>query len=218
MFYSSNPPEINPFNRSDPQLIHLTNLPEIYLITDTAPPEDFFLRFQRILDSGARLIQLRLPGLNPTEYCAYAHPALELCREFDAQLMLNCAPDLALYLGGGIHLSAARLAALTTRPSLPWVSASCHNPQEINQARALGVDFAVLSPVLATSSHPEAQPLGWKCFSEWVNNAEIPIYALGGMTLGDCTLARSYGAKGIALLSAIWNSPLTSEKILRACV
>ena len=185
-------------------MINFTDLPKFYFITDLAPAEQFALKLRRILVNGGRLIQLRLPGLNDSEYCAYAQLALELCHEFSAQLMLNCAPDLALRIGTGVHLSAARLATITARPALPWVAASCHNQNEIAHAQNLGVDFAVLSPVLMTKSHPDAQPLGWNRFGELVAATKIPIYALGGMTLNDCAIARSYGAHGIALLSAVW--------------
>lgn len=182
-------------------------LPRLYAITAPAPREEFFVRLERILAAGIRLIQLRLPGLSEREYSAYAKPALELCRNYDAQLMLNCALDLALQIGAtGIHLSAMRLAILRERPAFPLVAASCHNSAEILRAQEIGVDFAVLSSVLATMSHPNALPLGWKRFQELTAAAGIPIYALGGMTRNDYVVAQSYGAYGIALLSAIWNN------------
>lgn len=183
------------------------NIPRLYAITAPAPQEEFFARLQRILTTGIRLIQLRLPGLSESEYSAYAKPALELCRNYDAQLMFNCAPDLALRIGAtGIHLSALRLVGLSARPEFPLVAASCHNSLELSRARNLGVDFAVLSPVLATTTHPNLQPLGWELFRELTTSAGIPVYALGGMTLRDSAIAQYYGAHGIALLSAIWHN------------
>jgi 8-oxo-dGTP diphosphatase len=62
----------------------------------------------------------------------------------------------------------------------------------------LGLDFILLSPVKSTLSHPEADPLGWKNFSEMIVDITLPVYALGGMTLTDLPVALTYGARGIA--------------------
>jgi thiamine monophosphate synthase len=66
------------------------------------------------------------------------------------------------------------------------------------------VDFAVLSPVLPTASHPGAPGLGWARFAELACDRPFPVYALGGMRPEMLAEARSHGAHGIASLSGIW--------------
>ena len=91
------------------------------------------------------------------------------------------------------------LMLLKTKPAALLVSASCHNEAELLHAQALGLDFVVLSPVKATLSHPEADPLGWQVFAEMAQKTTLPVYALGGMTLTDLPVALSFGARGVAL-------------------
>ena len=194
-------------------------LSPIYVITDTVTPISGFLtRLQQALEAGVRLIQLRLPDLDETQYSTLAKPAITICRRVNARLLLNCAPTLAARLeADGVHLSARLLRACTRRP-LPhaqWVAASCHNADELAAAQRIGANFVVLSPVLPTTSHPTARPLGWKAFGDLVAHTNTPVYALGGMTPAHLPIAQYHGAQGIAVLSAIWNAPDMAE-IVRA--
>jgi 8-oxo-dGTP diphosphatase len=84
------------------------------------------------------------------------------------------------------------------------VGASCHNRSELENANNLGADFAMLSPVLATASHPETVPLGWDNFQEMIDAVNIPIYALGGMGRDYLETAILGGAQGIAAIRALW--------------
>ena len=86
------------------------------------------------------------------------------------------------------------------------LAASCHNLRELQQAQALGVDFAVLSPVKPTASHPHGPPLTWSGFAGLLHDSAVPLYALGGMGLGDMPQAMAHGAHGVAMLSAVWEA------------
>ena len=78
-------------------------------------------------------------------------------------------------------------------PAVTWLHAS-----------ALDVDFAVLGPVLATPTHPDAPPLGWKGFAAAVANTRVPVYALGGLEPDDLATAIAHGAHGIAMRRNAW--------------
>ena len=116
-------------------------------------------------------------------------------------------PDqLARVLEAGLHLPSAQLMALTRRPELEWVGASCHDAEELAKAVALGLDWVVLGPVQTTSSHPGATPMGWAAFARLIQDCPLPVYALGGLTARDIDLARNAGAHGLALRSAAWQA------------
>ena len=106
-----------------------------------------------------------------------------------------------------MHLSADRLKALTQRSEFSgrWLSASCHNAEELEMAVAKGLDFVTLSPVLPTGSHPKAEPIGWETFQLLVKECPIPVFALGGLSLSHQNDAREQGAQGIAAISAWLN-------------
>jgi len=85
------------------------------------------------------------------------------------------------------------------------VAASCHNLEEIKCAGELGLDFALLSPVQKTATHPEAQPLGWEEFEKIVGQAVLPVYALGGVNRADTECAWQAGGQGISAIRALWS-------------
>ena len=197
------------FPAADRPIISALRLPEHYLITGPDPSQAvaFLQRLERALERGIRLVQLRAPGLKAASYRALGRDALACCRSFGARLLLNAEPELALALGAdGAHLNSRRLALAQARllPSELWIAASCHTPEQLARAEALGLDFVVLSPVRATPSHPGAQPLGWERFRTLVEPAALPVFALGGMRHSDLALAQQSGAQGIAAIGALW--------------
>ena len=197
-----------PANRS---IIHALQLPPAYLVTpEPSDGTELFLRQLRAsLDAGIRLVQLRAGSLGQREYERLACQAIDLCRSYQARILLNSEPQLVQRLGAdGVHLNGARLASAERRPLTEdlWVAASCHGAGDLARAERIGADFAVLSPVRSTASHPDAAPLGWARFQRWVDGCSVPVYALGGMNLSDIDTARHNGAQGIAAIRALWGS------------
>lgn len=199
-------PELDPILPANGPILRGLALPLVYAISDAeALGVDVFLRrLEERLAAGLRLVQLREKGLPADELEALARRAAELCLRAGAKLLINSDMELARRLGVGVHLNSAQLAGLTARPDLPWLGASCHDAAELARAAALGADFAVLSPVLPTASHPGAPPLGWPRFEALAQGASIPVFALGGLTEADLDLARRHHAHGVALKSQAW--------------
>jgi len=102
----------------------------------------------------------------------------------------------------GVHLTSRALREAAGRPQAALAGASCHDARELAQAQALGLDYAVLGPVHATASHPDARPLEWDTFARLVDGCALPVYAIGGMTRAISGEARMHGAHGVALLGA----------------
>jgi 8-oxo-dGTP diphosphatase len=201
-----------PMPAADRPIVSALTLPDRYLITGADPmnPERFLRRLARALDSGIKLVQLRAPKLSDDELLALGKASLPLCRQRGARLLLNGPLQMAELLGvDGIHLSSRRLMTLSGRPleREKLVACSCHSAAELARAAELELDFAVLSPVLPTGSHPQARPLGWERFSELTIGAPFPVYALGGMRERMIPEAWEHGAQGIAGISGFWPRP-----------
>ena len=195
---------------ADRPIVTALRLPDTYLICALEfVDKGFFLQhFQQRLAAGQKLIQLRAPGLDLSSLQRLAEELVALCRRFGARLLLNSTPQVATACGAdGVHLNSRLLMSLDRRPLPPdqWVAASCHNLAELQQAELIGADFAVLSPVLATMTHPEAEPLGWAQFQQLVDQANIPVYALGGMRLQMVGQVRNCGGQGIAAIRGLWD-------------
>ncbi len=194
---------------ADRHILRALQLPPCYPITPTdVLPEHFVIWRQQLhaaIEQGARLLLLRFP-IWPAELVReLATDLLPIARAKGAQLVLSADLTGARALGIGVQLKASQLMALHERP-LPfahWVGASCHNEAELAHATHLA-DFATLSPVCATASHPDVAPLGWSTFQSMVDAASLPVYALGGMHVDDAMTARKAGGQGVAGIRGFW--------------
>lgn len=200
---------VSPVLPANAPIMQALALPAVYAISNVAAMGEtaFLAALQQQLALGLRLLQLREQHLPHADYVALIHKVMALCQPYGAKVLLNAQIELALQLGvDGVHLPSQALLQLSQKPTGLLVAASCHNAQELAHAEALGLDFAVLSPVLATPSHPEATPMGWHTFAALISNITIPVYALGGMRTTDLPTALSHGARGIAMMRDIWNA------------
>jgi 8-oxo-dGTP diphosphatase len=196
------------FPAADRPIITALRLPSLYLITGADPlaPPAFLSRLARALDAGVGLVQLRAHGLVDADYARLAEAVFALCESRGARLLLNRHPSGVRGLAAhGLHLASHHLLALRERPS-DWalVGASCHGLEELAQATALGLDYALLSPVMPTASHPGVPCLGWEGFAALVELAQLPVYALGGLGTGDLARAIDHGGQGVAAIRGLW--------------
>jgi 8-oxo-dGTP diphosphatase len=193
-------------------IITAVQLPDKYMITGSFnDEEDFLTKLQSNLDNNIKLIQFRAHHLDVDEYFAYAKKAYEMCEKVNASLLLNTSVDnfkkyQAHKYCHGLHLNTKELRLFSKKQidSDLLLSASIHNNEELLLAHQNNFDFAVLSPVKKTLSHPDSLPLGWDDFYQLTEKSTLPIYALGGMTESDLKIAKEKGAQGIAAIGAFW--------------
>ena len=198
------------FPDADKSIITAINLPSIYAITPDLPEYglEFFRLFEKLLKNGLQLIQFRSKGLARLTTSELINNMFVLCNNHHCRLLINGMPDMEVLNNvHGIHLSSSELINFNSRPlgANYLIAASCHNSLELDHACRIGVDFAVLSPVRKTISHPAATPLGWDGFGELVADSTIPVYALGGMRKSDIGKAQSCGGQGVAMIRGLWN-------------
>lgn len=167
---------------------------------------------------------LRLPAWSLDDYvlAAEALVALKAAAVAEAQAIGSACAPISLCLHGdprvlqrvpaadGFHLNHQQVRQLVadgqTAASLrsragQLMSAAAHDEAELAAALAAGVDSAWLSPVLMTPSHPDAAPLGWAQWAQWLARVPMPVYALGGVAAIEVGVARSLGGQGVAGIS-----------------
>lgn len=198
-----------PLPPADRPIVNAIRLPERYLIAtpDSADPKCFRQRLAGALAGGIRLLQFRPLGLSRGAALSLLALCRELCAPCQARVLVSSRllPWLPPGAQPDIHLTARDLLALERRPpGASWVSASCHDREELLRAQRLGLDFVVLSPVRATASHPGAAPIGWRQFAAWVAESRIPVYAMGGVGGLSPEVAWGFGAQGIAGIRGLW--------------
>ena len=199
-----------------PQLLPATypplrwlQLPDTYLISSAGAPEGlaaFLARLDHALENGLKLLQWREPGWPGGPESADLHDALlEACRRCHAKgarVLVNSAhPRAWSDDADGLHLRAADALVMQSRPELgvgKLLGVSTHDQAQLDHARLLAVDFAVLGPVLPTASHPGHPGIGWEEFGRLNQLAGVPVYALGGQSHQTLAHAQSLGGHGIA--------------------
>ncbi len=198
---------IDPLLPANHAILAALRLPPIYAITHTAKYgiAGFMERLRNALEDGLRLIQVRERDMPPDQLAVFAGDVVQLAHRFGARVLVNGDVELARRSGAdGVHLQASQLMHSEQPPAATLWSASCHNREELQRAARLGADFAVLSPVLPTASHPGTPVLGWERFAELCRDMPMPVFSLGGMQRELQQTAMQHNAHGIALLSGIW--------------
>lgn len=205
-----------PFPAANTPIISAARLPRRLLITGGAEDShDYQRRLEGALQQGITHVMLRAGDLNDDAFAALYKQLAPVCEQAGATLGVNTSVALANALGAvHLHLNSTRLEALERRNLFNgrWLSASCHNAEQIRQAEEKGVDFITLSPVQPTSSHPGSPVLGWDGFAGLVADCRLPVFALGGLSDADLPRARERGAQGIAAISAWWQAPIEAHQ------
>ncbi|MCH9698921.1 MAG: Nudix family hydrolase [Gammaproteobacteria bacterium] len=188
---------------ADMPIIKAIQLPRYLVILDAdhLSPELLSKQIKHNQENHQCMFWLRAKTLGLGQYQALADTLLTVSRSCGSRLLLNSGVEHVQESGAdGLHLSASQAASLGKRrlPPNKVLGVSCHNAQELEQAQMLDADYAVLSPVNHTRSHPQAKPLGWQVFSSLVQNCNLPVYALGGLDHVDMQSTCQHGAQGLA--------------------
>lgn len=197
-----------PLLPADRPILTALDLPETLLVTPE-PPSGGEVKFLHALDSvwkgavpGGAIVRIRDTGAASKLVPIIAARSAQTGRP----LFLNAA-GIAVPPEGyaGLHLAAAELATLRTRPAVRgWIGASVHSVAEAARAAAIGLDYVVVGSVRETPSHPGVAPLGWEGFARIAAAAGLPAYAIGGMTAADVGAAQANWGQGIAAVRAFW--------------
>jgi 8-oxo-dGTP diphosphatase len=181
-------------------------LPWEYAITDagTLGASRMLSLLEDRLEDGLKLVQVREPKLPAEERSLFTEQVIGLAHRYGCKVMVKAASGAIAPGAHGLHLTAAQLMTLESKPVNMLVAASCHTRAELERAMQLELDFAVLGPVKTTRSHETGQPLGWGGFTALAHEASIPIYAIGGLAVADREAAWSAAAHGVAMIRGAW--------------
>ncbi len=128
----------------------------------------------------------------------------KICKKNNLLFGIANDEELARNLNAdGLHLPEYRLSEIPKLKNEFFISISCHSEASLKEAHSLFPDVAFLSPVFATSSHPESfndpsLTIGAKEFGQICQRIKLPLYALGG--LNEDNISEIKNAAGIAAI------------------
>lgn len=171
--------------------------------------------------AGVDLIQLREKDLSSRDLEQLADEAVRAIRQntpgsrnskFETKLLINSRSDIALGVAAdGVHLRSedvsvrdaraiaadvfSRNSQLATRK---WtIAVSCHTEESVRHAAADHADFVVFAPIFEKRDTPDAKPVGLAEL-ERACQYDVPVLALGGVTVDNAGACLQAGAAGIA--------------------
>lgn len=199
--------------------------PLLYAITGrkTLRGEDLGSFISRAIDAGIDLIQIREKGLPDATLLTAALTASSQAVSTPSHILLNDRFDIALAArAAGVHLPVRGLPLAGVRRQCPGllIGVSTHNLDELRRGADEGADFAVFGPVFPPlSKSSSATPTGLEGLTDAVRAVNIPVLALGGITLArapSCLQAGAAGLAGISLFQESKNLGILATQ-LRSC-
>jgi thiamine-phosphate pyrophosphorylase len=184
----------------------------LYAITpDSADCEALLCKVEAGLAGGARVIQYR----NKTEGAQHLDMATgiaALCRRFNAVFIVNDDVELALKVGAdGVHLGRDDGDIAPARAKLGddrIIGVSCYGSLErALAAQAAGADYVAFGSMFPSSTKPQAPHAPLSLLTEARQALQVPIVAIGGITLHNAPQVVDAGADAIAVISAVFDTP-----------
>lgn len=177
------------------------------------------------LEGGCRWIQLRMKDAPAEEIIACAEEVLPLCRRHGAKFLLDDHVELVRQLGAdGVHLGKNDMPVDEARKILgpdSIIGGTANTIEDIIRLHKQGADYIGCGPFRFTTTKKNLSPIlgldGYKSIVLKMKESgiDLPIVAIGGITVEDIPAVMGTGVSGIALSGAILGAPDPVEMTAR---
>jgi thiamine-phosphate pyrophosphorylase len=179
-----------------------SNISRIYCFADNLP------LCKKLLDGGAKIIQLRDKYSDDNAFYHSAKEMLSLVRHYDdAIFIINDRVDIALEINAdGIHIGQEDenfYNVLRRVPDEMIVGVSVDNAPQAIEAEKAGASYIGAGSVFPTPSKSDAKLIGINALRDIVKSVNIPIAAIGGITLNNIREVMETGVQYFAMISEI---------------
>jgi thiamine-phosphate pyrophosphorylase len=193
----------------------------LYAVTDSQLLAGKLLPYvEAALKGGARLLQYRDKSSDEARRLREAEALRELCNRYGAALIINDDAELAARLGVGLHLgqsdgSLSVARALLGRQAI--IGGTCHAQLELAEAAAKeGVSYVAFGRFFTSNTKPGAPTAGLDLLDEAKGRINLPIVAIGGVTLDNAASLIARGASMVAVVHDLFAVASAAEVEQRA--
>lgn len=177
------------------------------------------------LEGGCRWIQLRMKDAPAEEIIACAEEVIPLCRRHGAKFLLDDHVELVRQLDAdGVHLGKNDMPVDEARKILGpdiIIGGTANTIEDIIRLHKQGADYIGCGPFRFTTTKKNLSPIlgldGYKSIVLKMKELgiDLPIVAIGGITVEDIPAVMETGVSGIALSGAILGAPDPVEMTAR---
>lgn len=166
---------------------------------------------ERLLPKGIKLVQLRIKESAPNALKAEISRAVELCKAYDCQLVVNDYWREAIAAGADfVHLGQEDLKAAdlpSIRAAGMRIGISTHSEDELATALRADPDYIALGPIYPTKLKAMPwEPQGLERIKQWRGRITCALVAIGGITLERVAGVLAAGADSAAVITDIVTS------------
>ncbi len=189
----------------------------LQFITHPSPRFSITEEVRLVLEGGCKWIQLRMKDASYDEMRATALEIIPLCKENDAIMVIDDNVKLTEELRvHGVHLGKNDMPPRQAREELgphAIIGVTANTADDILAMRGIDVDYVGLGPFRFTTTKSALSPVigldGYRDIMSAIRAAgsELPVVAIGGITLDDITPLMETGVNGVAMSGAIINAP-----------
>ena len=175
--------------------------------------EEQVYNIHKALDNGYDWIQMRFKKNYSDDAFTLAEAVKMLCKEYSATFIINDNVYLAKQLDAdGVHLGLSDMSVEEARLILgktKIIGGTSNTFEDVLQRTAENCDYIGLGPFQFTTTKQNLSPIlgleGYRSIIEQMKakNIQIPIYAIGGITLENVESLMKTGIHGIAVSSLI---------------
>ncbi len=194
----------------------------LYAITDSLLLADGRLLpyAEAALRGGAKLLQYRDKSSDEARRLREAEALAELCNRYSAQLIINDDAELAARLGVGVHLGQSDGSLAAARALLgakAIIGATCHAQLELaEQASREGASYIAFGRFFNSKTKPGTPTATPELIEHAKQRFNLPITAIGGITLEHGAALIASGASLLAVINALFDAPSADEVEQRA--
>jgi thiamine-phosphate pyrophosphorylase len=180
--------------------------PIICLVTGGGTPATLLALIRDAASAGVTLIQIRESSLDDASLLSLTRKAIEETREARCQIVVNDRMDVAVAAGAaGVHLRGSSFSARRIRDHARagfLIGRSVHDAEEAVAAAQSGCDYVIFGTVFPSRNKPVSHPIaGLDGLHKVATAVQIPVIAIGGISLENAGAAIAAGAAGVAAIS-----------------
>ncbi|MFX5832927.1 thiamine phosphate synthase [Acinetobacter baumannii] len=180
----------------------------LYLITNDDPIQLLLEKLDAALATRQiAILQYRRKKVDKADQPAEVEQIKQLCEKYQVPFVINDYLKLAAQFGLGVHLGQSDGEITDAKSQLPEgviIGRTCLNSLELAQkAIADGATYVAFGAVYATATKPEAGNVGIEVIKQAAAQYDLPICAIGGLTVENSKPVIEAGADLCAVISDI---------------